>query len=254
MEYLWLCLAAFGAGAINAVAGGGTLLTFPTLDATRIGSVFANATSTFALVPGSVASAWGYRRELRNCRRWLVLLAIPSLTGGGLGAGLLIFGGEPVFKAIVPWLILGAATLFLLQPAIARYFRQHAAHGPPSPRLLALILVFQFVIGLYGGYFGAGIGILMLSSLSFLGLADIHHVNALKTFLALCMNGVSAVLLSVLGQVVWPYGLAMAGAAIVGGYVGARLARTLKPAAVRWIVIVIGFGLAGYYFYREWVR
>jgi len=251
MEYLWLCLAAFGAGAVNAVAGGGTLLTFPTLDATRIGSVFANATSAIALLPGSAASAWGYRRELANCRRWLVFLGIPSLLGGGLGALLLYYGGEPTFKAIVPWLILAAATLFLLQPAISRFFRQHAAHGPPSPRLLAVILVCQFAIGLYGGYFGAGIGILMLSSLSFLGLADIHHVNALKTFLALCMNGVSAMLLSVLGQVVWPYGLAMAAAAIIGGYAGARLALKLRPPIVRWIVIVLGFSLAAYYLFRE---
>src|SRR5262245_39675730 len=120
MEYLWLCLAAFGAGAVNAVAGGGTLLTFPTLDATGIGSIRANATSTIALLPGSIASAWGYRKELAGCRRWLILLGIPSLVGGGAGACLLIFGGEPAFKAVVPWLILGAATLFLLQPTIAR--------------------------------------------------------------------------------------------------------------------------------------
>ena len=254
MEYVWLCLAAFGAGAINAVAGGGTLLTFPALDALRIGSVYANATSTIALLPGSIASAWGYRRELRNCRRWLIVLGIPSLLGGGLGACLLIFGGEPTFKAIVPWLILTAATLFLLQPTIGRFFRRHAAHGPPGPRLLAFIIACQFVIGLYGGYFGAGIGILMLSSLSFLGLEDIHHVNALKTFLAFCMNGTSAVLLIILNQVVWPYGVAMAAAAMLGGYVGARLALTLRPTVVRWIVIALGFSLAVYYFYREWLR
>jgi hypothetical protein len=252
MDYLWLCLAAFGAGAVNAIAGGGTLLTFPTLDATRIGSIVANATSTIALLPGSVASAWGYRKELINCRRWLILLGVPSLVGGGTGACLLIFGGEPTFKAIVPWLILAAATLFLLQPTIARFFRQHAASGPHAPGTLAIVVFCQLLIGLYGGYFGAGIGILMLSTLSFLGLDDIHHVNALKSFLAFCMNGVSAVLLIILDKVHWPYGAAMAAAAMVGGYAGARLALTLRPAIVRWIVIALGFALAGYYLYKQW--
>lgn len=261
MEYVWLCLAAAAAGAINAIAGGGTLLTFPALRFTPLlaantvnGSIIANATSTIALLPGSIASAWGYRTELAKCRQWVIVLTLPSLIGGGLGAELLVRGGSRIFDPLVPWLILAAAVMFLLQPAIAKYFRQHAHHGPPAPRLLAAIVVFQFFIGVYGGYFGAGIGILMLSSLSFLGLEDIHHVNALKTYLAFCMNGVSAVLFVVRDQVYWPYGLAMAGAAIVGGYVGARLARTLRPAAVRWIVIVIGFGLAAYYFYREWMR
>ena len=258
MEYVWLCLAAAAAGAINAIAGGGTLLTFPALRFTPLlaanthnGSIIANATSTIALLPGSIASAWGYRTELRNCKQWVVALTLPSLIGGGVGAELLVRGGSRIFDPLVPWLILAAAILFLLQPALARYFRQHAAHGPPGPSLLTAIVIFQFFIGVYGGYFGAGIGILMLSSLSFLGLADIHHVNALKTYLAFCMNGVSAILFIVRDQVYWPYGLAMAAAAIVGGYVGARLARTLKPSAVRWIVIAIGFGLAAYYFYRE---
>ncbi|MCI0682876.1 MAG: sulfite exporter TauE/SafE family protein [Gemmataceae bacterium] len=259
MEYLWLCLAAFGAGAVNAIAGGGTLLTFPALRFSPLGSfpegsILANATSTVALLPGSVASAWGYRRELAACRRWLILLGIPSLIGGGAGACLLIFGGERAFAAIVPWLILAAATLFLLQPTLVRFFRRHAAQGPPAARLLAVIVVCQLLIGLYGGYFGAGIGILMLSTLSFLGLDDIHHVNALKSFLAFCMNGVSATLLIVLDRVYWPYGIAMALAAMAGGYAGARLALTLRPPMVRWIVIVLGFSLAGYYFYREWWR
>lgn len=258
MEYVWLCLAAFGAGAVNAIAGGGTLLTFPALRFSPLGSlengsILANATSTIALLPGSVASAWGYRQELRACRQWIVALSLPSLIGGGLGAELLVRGGSRIFDPLVPWLILAAATLFLLQPPIARYFRQHAAHAAPPPRLLALIVIFQFFIGVYGGYFGAGIGILMLSSLSFLGLPDIHHVNALKTYLAFCMNGVSAILFIVRDQVYWPYGLAMAAAAIVGGYVGARLARRLPPTVVRWIVIGLGFSLAGYYFYREWL-
>ncbi|MCS7046208.1 MAG: sulfite exporter TauE/SafE family protein [Gemmataceae bacterium] len=258
MEYVWLCLAAAAAGAVNAVAGGGTLLTFPALRFTPLltsrwdGSILANATSTVALLPGSVASAWGYRTELRRCRTWLVALSLPSLLGGGLGAELLVHGGPRIFEPLVPWLILTAACLFLLQPALARYFRRHAGRTPPGPVLLGAIILGQFAIGVYGGYFGAGIGILMLSSLAFLGLDDIHHVNALKTFLAFCTNGISAVLFVVRAQVYWPYAVAMAAAAILGGYVGARWARTLRPDAVRGMVIAIGFGLAAYYFSRQW--
>lgn len=252
MDYFWLCLSAMAAGAVNAIAGGGTLLTFPALLFTGIGSVFANATSTVALLPGSIASAWGYRQEMRACRQWVRWLTLPSLLGGGLGGALLILGGEKIFNPLIPWLILSAAVLFMLQPVIARYFRRHATHEPPSRRMLAVIIVCQFVIGLYGGYFGAGIGILMLSSLAFLGLEDIHHVNALKTFLAFCINAASAALFIILGEVVWSYALAMAGAAIVGGYLGARVARKLSPVVVRAIIIAIGFGLSAYYFYRQW--
>jgi uncharacterized membrane protein YfcA len=252
LDYVWLCLAAVGAGAVNAIAGGGTLLTFPALLFIGIGSIVANATSTMALMPGSAASAWGYRRELGHCHPWVALLTLPSLIGGGLGTALLILAGERVFDRLIPWLILAAALLFLLQPTIARFFRKYAAHGLPSSRVVAVVVVCQFLIGIYGGYFGAGIGILMLSSLSFLGLASIHHVNALKTYLALCMNGVSAILFIVLDQVFWPYALVMAAAAILGGYVGARLALMLHPNVVRWIVIALGFSLAGYYFYRQW--
>jgi uncharacterized membrane protein YfcA len=250
MEYLWLCLSAAAAGAVNALAGGGTLLTFPALLFTGISSVVANATSTIALLPGSVASAWGYRNELGRCQPWVGVLTLPSLVGGGFGAALLILGGERVFDPLIPWLILTATTLLVLQPAIARFFRRHLHQETPGPRLVAVVLACQFLIGIYGGYFGAGIGILMLSSLAFLGLDDIHHVNALKTYLAFCMNGVSAVIFIVLNQVEWSYALAMAAAASVGGYLGARFALKLRPALVRWIVIVIGFAMAGYYFLR----
>ena len=189
MEYFWLCLAAVAAGAVNAIAGGGTLLTFPTLTS-FVPVHIANGTSTVALFPGSFASVWGYRGQMPACRRWLVWLTPPSILGGALGASL---GEAASFRLVIPYLILSAAVLFLLQPTIARVFRQQtAALKEPSKRLLAGIVVVQFFIGVYGGYFGAGIGILMLSSLSFLGLKDIHETNALKSFLAFCMNTVAA--------------------------------------------------------------
>ena len=258
MEYLWLCLSAVAAGAVNAVAGGGTLLTFPTLTAVLgVNAIsIANGTSTVALFPGSFASIWGYRQQMHACKRWLVWLTPPSILGGALGALLV---EEDSFRLIIPWLILLAAVLFLLQPTIARWFKRPQtsvadAPGPPSfpsGKTLAVIVAAQFLIGVYGGYFGAGIGILMLSSLSFLGLKDIHEINALKSFLAFWMNIVAAGLFAARGMVVWEYAVPMAVAAIVGGYLGARLALLVRPVFVRWIVIGIGFGLAAYYFTRS---
>ena len=249
MPYLWLCLSATAAGAVNAIAGGGTLLTFPALLAV-VPPVVANGTSTVALFPGSVASAWGFREELRRCRRWAVLLTGPSLLGGATGTLLVTLMPERVFSALVPWLILTAALLFALQPVLGRFLKDHLSGGKPRGKTLVALVIGQFFIAVYGGYFGAGIGILMLTSLSYLGLESIHEVNALKTYLALCINGTAAVLFLATGNVVAPYALAMAAAAIVGGYVGARLSRRLRPAAVRWVVIAIGFSLAAYEFMR----
>jgi uncharacterized membrane protein YfcA len=265
MNYLWLCLSAAAAGAVNAIAGGGTLLTFPVLERVLTADLaalmtaelaliqaakFANATSTVALFPGSFASVWGYRKQLPACKRWIVWLTAPSLLGGALGA--LLVGDS--FRFIVPWLILLAAILFTLQPTIARMLKHQASVlHQPSTRMMIGIVCVQFLIGIYGGYFGAGIGILMLSSLSFLGLEDIHHLNALKSTLAFAMNTVAAILFIARGMVQWEYALAMALAAIVGGYVGARLSLRLRPIYVRWIVIGIGFGLAAYYFAKPWL-
>jgi uncharacterized membrane protein YfcA len=204
----------------------------------------ANGTSTVALCPGSFASVWGYRRQIAACKRWLAWLTPPSIIGGAVGAAVLV--EEDTFRVIIPWLILLAAILYLLQPTVAGVFKRSAAAlKEPSTKVLAAIVAGQFLIGVYGGYFGAGIGILMLSSLSFLGLRDIHQTNALKSLLALCMNVVAAGLFIARGLVVWEYALAMAAAAIAGGYAGARLALFLRPAIVRWIVIVIGVLLGG---------
>ncbi len=247
MDYFWLCLSAVAAGAVNAVAGGGTLLTFPTLTSI-VAAEIANGTSTVALFPGSFASVWGYRRQLAACQRWLAWLAAPSLVGGFIGAFLV----DDSFRYAIPYLILTAAILFLLQPTIARLLkRQTAAVQHPSGKMLAGIVAVQFLIGIYGGYFGAGIGILMLSSLSFLGLKDIHETNALKTFLAFCMNIVAAGIFVWRDYVEWKYAPAMAAAAILGGYLGARFSLLLPTYVVRWIVIVIGFSLAAYYFAKE---
>jgi uncharacterized membrane protein YfcA len=254
-DYGVLCLAAAAAGAINAIAGGGTLLTFPALFA-ALGSsaeaaVVANATSTVSLVPGSLAALAGYRHEIRQERRWASLLLVPSLIGGFVGSLLVVLLPSEIFKATVPWLILTAAVLFALQPQIARWTGIGKPHLQ-NPRVMAGAIAFQFLVAVYGGYFGAGIGILMLSALAMMGLDDIHRMNAVKTLLAAVINGTSVIVFAATGIVHWPYALAMAVSASIGGYLGAHAARRVDRTIVRAVVVAIGFTLAGYYFYRQW--
>ena len=248
--YILLWLSALGAGIMNAVAGGGTMLTFSALLAV-VPPVIGNATSTVALVPGSPASAWGYRREVRQVGHWIALLLWPSVIGGAIGSLLVTRLDPKYFEALVPWLILSAALLFLCQPVLVRLAGIGKPHATPSKFTLGGVIVFQFFVGVYGGYFGAGIGILMLSSLGIMGLTDIHLMNAVKTILAMFINGVSVVVFVIENTVDWRYALGMMAAAILGGYFGAFTARRMDRNLVRWIVILIGFGLAAYYFYKQ---
>jgi uncharacterized protein len=248
--YLLLCLSAMAAGAVNSVAGGGTLLSFPPL-LRVMEAVQANATSTVALMPGSLAGGFGYRKEVRECRALIVRLLIPSMLGGMVGSLLVTRLPPTVFKTLVPWLILGAAFVFLIQGPIKRLTGAGRHHDRPKPPILIAVIVGQFLIAVYGGYFGAGIGILMLSVLPFMGTENIHQTNAAKTILAAVINGVTVVVFIIEGVVVWHYALAMAAAAIVGGYLGAHFARKLPTIYVRVLVIVIGFSLGGYYLWKE---
>jgi uncharacterized protein len=234
---------AFAAGAINSVAGGGTLLTFPTLIWLGLNSVAANATSTVAIWPGSLGGMWGYRKELRTADRRMLALTAPSLVGGIMGALLLRFTPPSIFDAVVPFLILFATILFMVQETVQRMFKTGEARHE-TKEWLAGAIAFQFFVALYGGYFGAGIGILMLAALSILGLTDIHQMNGLKNFFALCINGVAAIYFIFARMVEWPYVFVMAVGAIAGGYGGAGLARRLGRSKVRGIVVAIGFAMA----------
>jgi len=243
-----LCASAFFAGAMNSIAGGGTLLTFPALTGV-LAPALANATSTVALLPGSIAGAVGYRKELAPSRRFILRMVAPSLIGGFVGAWL-VGQDTAAFATLVPWLILTAALLFLIQAPISRWMKRHRPdHESGIPVQVGLVL-FQFLIAVYGGYFGAGIGILMITTLSLMGVGDIHRVNAVKTLLAAMINGASVIIFIHDDLVRWDYAVAMAGSAIVGGYAGARIARRLSPQYVRYAVIGIGFGLSLYYFLR----
>ena len=236
--------AAFLAGAINSVAGGGTLISFPALIWLGLNSIAANATSTVAIWPGSLGGMWGFRQDLRTAEPRMFALVAPSLIGGILGAYLLRFTPPSIFDRLVPFLILFATLLFTIQEPIQRLLKSSHPASHKSPRWLLGATIFQFLVALYGGYFGAGIGILMLAALSILGLTDIHQMNGLKNFFALCINGVAALYFIWANMVYWPDVVVMAVGAIAGGYGGAGVARRLGRTAVRRIVIAVGFGMA----------
>lgn len=240
--------AAFGAallaGLINSVAGGGTLLTFPTLIWLGLNSVAANATSTVAIWPGTLGSIWGYRRELGSVEPPMFWLLVPSVIGGLAGAWLLRFTSPAVFDRLIPYLMLFATLLFLVQD----WVQQRIKPAGGGMKWLAGALIFQFFVACYGGYFGAGIGIFILAALGVMGLRDIHQMNGLRVLLGGTVNGVAVVYFIAYRMVLWPYVLLMALGAIVGGYGGAGLARRLGRRVVRFLVIAIGFSLAVSFF------
>jgi uncharacterized protein len=281
LQLFFAALAAAAGGAVNAIAGGGTLITFPTLLALGIPPIVANATSTVALWPGTVGSMWGYRRELEGARTWAVRFAIPSLAGGMLGAILLLRTSSERFSHLVPFLVLGATGLFILQAPLGAYLRGRRARliarsapgepvdrsapiratgddletdsaradevaptGAPAAEPLAApalpFLVYQFIVSIYGGYFGAGMGILMLAALGFMGLVNIHQMNGLKNWGGTCINIVAVAIFAASGVVSWPIAIVMAGGAAIGGYAGSGLAQRVPQPVVRRLIIAIG--------------
>jgi hypothetical protein len=238
------------AGAANSIAGGGTLLTFPALLALGIPPITANATSTVALVPGSFSSMMGYRDSLRGVRPWLVSFAIPSLFGGAVGAWLLVMTPEARFAALVPYLVLGATLLFLAQRPILRAVDRGRTGTAPTPVPNAAFIVGQFCIAVYGGYFGAAAGIIMLAALGLMGLTDIHQMNGLKNWAAICFNGIAAAMFIFSGFVNWPVAIVMAAGAAIGGWSASRLAQRVPREKVRAAVGVIGLAAAAWLFLR----
>lgn len=243
------------AGAMNAVAGGGTLVTFPTLLALGLPPVVANATSTVALVIGTAGSMFGYRRHIETVVPLLRRFVPVSILGGLLGGVLLTKTSNEAFANMIPFLILFATLVFLAQAAIRRAAGIEA-NGRMHPKHHALwgAIVFQFLVAVYGGYFGAGIGILMLASLGFIGLANIHEMNVLKTILASCINTVAAVWFVLAGLVSWPEALVMTVGALGGYYLGAHYSQRIPQARVRQLVTAIGFTISAVTFYRQFLR
>jgi uncharacterized membrane protein YfcA len=234
--------AAFLAGAVNSVAGGGSLISFPALLWIGRDPVIANATNTLAMWPGSLAGAVGYRGQFSGSRQWLLMLAIPSVLGGLIGAWVLLVTPKQLFGTLAPYLILSATLLLAGQRWILKILPKRSG-SENNKRWWAGAIAFQFLVAVYGGYFGAGIGILMLAALGLLGLTDIQKMNALKTILAMLINAVAAVYFVIAGVVNWRDALVMAAAAMVGGYAGAGLALKAGQRVVRATVIAIGLAM-----------
>lgn len=232
--------AAFVSGIMNSIAGGGTLLTFPVLLWLGLDPKIANATSTVALWPGLFSGVWGFRREMNDTRLILARLGITSIIGGAVGAWLLILTPSATFARLVPFLILFATALFTLQGPITKRLGTQEPEVRPRARWWTGAIIFQFFSSMYGGYFGAGNGILMLAALGILGLSDIHRANGIKNYLGICINCAAVVGFSIAGLVYWPAALLMAVAAIAGGYFGASIGRRLGRVFVRRAVVVIG--------------
>ena len=232
-------LVAVAAGFVNSIAGGGSLLTFPTLVWVGIDPVTASATNTMGLWAGSLGGAVGFRRHLPE-RAVIVLLAIPSLLGGIIGAVLLLETPVEVFEGLAPVLVFGATLLLAVHEPLSKRISRGSLVGERSPAFVSAAVAFQFLVGVYGGFFGAGIGIMMLAALAILGLTDIHEMNALKNLLAIAINGLAAFYFAAKGALLWTDVILMAGASIAGGLGGAAMAHRLGRQAVRKAVITIG--------------
>lgn len=259
IEIAALAAAAALAGAMNSIAGGGTVLTFPLLLFFGAPPLTANATSTLALVIGTAGSILGFRRQARQAAPWITLLLPASLIGGGLGSWLLLRGGERLFLGLAPWLLLFASALFLLQGFLQGAFFRPAA-GPAAPacapapatrRATLAAILLQTAIAIYGGYFGAGIGILMLATLGLLGMRDIHRMNAVKNVLASAINTVAAAWFICAGLIDWPRALLMSAGALCGYYGAARFSQQIPPSRVRLLAAAIGLAVAVSLFLRR---
>lgn len=242
-----LTVAAAAAGALNSIAGGGSFFSFPALLLTGVGPIEANATSAVALWPGSVAASAGYRKHLGGDRAVLLALGAASLLGGLLGAVLLVRTPPELFMRLLPFLLLAATSVFTfgepLRQRLTGRFGQHT--------LLAPLALIQLVVATYGGYFGGGMGLMMLAAFSLLWNGDLHRMNALKSLLAVLINAVAIAAFVVAGKVAWAEAGIMILGATAGGYGGAFLALKFDPRRVRVLVVIFGWALTAYFFWRS---
>lgn len=249
LDFVLIGVAAVAGGAINALAGGGTLITFPMLTAVGIPAVAANVTNTVALCPGYLGGALAQKADLRGQERRLWLLVPAGIVGGILGGILLLNTGERLFRQLVPYLILFASLLLAVQPVLrnwlVRYQKARGHTGSETGSVLPVTLA-----AIYGGYFGAGLGVITLAVLALVLEDTLTRLNALKQALSLSINVAAAIFFLFSGQVVWPAALVMAAGALAGGALGGRLAGRVQPSVLRWIVVTIGVVVALIY----WVR
>lgn len=261
LDALWVGGSAFLAGGMNALAGGGSFFSFPALLAVGVPPVMANASNTVALWPASLVSAWAYRRELAKHRAWVAVLSGIALLGGIGGALLLLAISNAAFSRLIPWLLLLATLLFAFSDEIGRGIAAAKRRfGVPQAEMAvdaplrggAGGLLFQGIVSVYGGFFGAGQGILLLAALSIQGVRDIQELNAIKNWLSAVVYSVSALTFVVAGAVSWPHTLTMLVTAMLGGFAGASLARRLPARWLRGGVVAVGATLTVVYFVKAW--
>lgn len=242
---LFLALAAMAAGAVNAIAGGGTLISFPALTAVGIPAVAANVTNTVALTPGYLGATWAQAADLRGQRRRLWLLVPTGVAGGVVGALLLVTTEEKLFRALVPYLILLASLLLAIQPRVRTLLeRRRATHPHAAHTSDAWVILPVFVASIYGGYFGAGLSVIILAVLGLVIDDNLTRLNALKQAIAFSVNVAAASFFLFSGLVVWPAALVMMVGAIAGGVIGGRIAGRISPNALRQVVVVLGITVA----------
>jgi uncharacterized protein len=248
LQHLWLVVASFLAGALNAMAGGGSFLSFPALLGVGVAPIQANATNTVALWPGQFTSIAAYWQDLKANIQLVLPVCSAALLGGVTGAIILLHTGQATFMALVPWLLLLASGLFAISGPVSRWLRGRRVAKPSLvPLWISLVLV-----SFYIGYFGAGAGFLVMSALAVFGIQNINQVNALKVVATCTANGIAVITFIVEKQVLWKYCLLMMLAAAVGGYLGARYSRGLNPVIMRSLVVAIGLGMAAYFFFKQY--
>lgn len=248
--YLWLVAASFIAGVINAMAGGGSFISFPAMLAIGVPPIQANATNTVALWPGQLTSVWALRTDLR--RDLVAVVVTASIVGGISGAVVLLRTPQITFMHMVPWLLLTASVLFGISGPVSRWLRRRSdqPHAPRTPSDITLFFVI-IPVTFYIGYFGAGAGFLLMSALALFGIEEMNTLNSLKV-LAACTSNFCAVVTFIFGgAIVWHYCLVSMVFAAIGGYVGAQYARGMNPAILRTIVVLTGCVMAAYFFWRQ---
>jgi uncharacterized protein len=239
-EAIALAVAAFFAGGINAIAGGGTLIAFPVLLAVGYSSKVANVTNTLAVFPGTVGTSLAYRGEISRQRQTIIVITVPTIIGAASGAALLLTTPEGAFDAIVPFLILAACALLAMQDRLTRLIVRSGHVLAGSNWGLWLLRIGVFLVALYGGYFGAAMGIVMLAMFGLLLPDDLQHANALKGLVAMAINGIAAVYFGLFGDVAWEAAGIMAIASLAGGYFGVSVARRLRRDRLRQVAVIYG--------------
>lgn len=255
-HWLWLTVAAFLAGVLNAVAGGGSFLLFPAMLGMKMLPVQANATNTVALWPGQLTSVAAYRDDIRKNLKLAIPMAVAGLIGGTIGALVLLNTPQMTFLHLVPWLLLVAAVIFALSGPVSRALerrklvRNQTSQAPVRQPSIVPVFLLTVVVCFYIGYFGAGAGFLIITLLSLFGYQDLNEINALKVVSTTMANGIAFILFVIDSQVVWRYCLLAMITCAIGGYTSASLARKIPQPALRGTVVIIGLGMAAYFFWK----